>query len=261
MKYIYLIITSALLMVACGGSSDGDTTPAEPPVVIPPSTPSAPTAASLVFPEANSLCTEAKDLTGNIGDTDRTYTINFRWNGKLNTKYAITLKNEDAGTEITTPSTTATSLDITEIVPGANYSWEVTASKTGTTKTTPSGKKTFTAAGIAQVSFAPKPAVAVSPNRNEILASTTTSVNLQWTGSDENGDIKEYDIYFGESSAALTEIKTVAVGTNSETVTVISGTFYSWKIVTRDEVGNEASSKYKLLHKTKATLNCSLFNT
>jgi len=238
MKNIFLIITSALLIAACGGSSDGDTTPTPTPTP----TPTAPTAANLVFPEANSLCTEAKNLTGNLGDSNRTYTINFRWNGKAGTAYVVTLKNEDAGTEITSPSTTASSLDIKEIVPGANYSWLVTASKAGTTKTTASTKQIFTAAGIAQVSFAPKSAEAINPGRNTILSSTTTSVNLEWISSDQNNDIKEYDIYFGEASTTLAKIKTVAVGTNTETVTVASGTFYSWKIVTRDEVGNEASS-------------------
>jgi len=192
MKNIYLIIASVLLIIACGGSSDGDTTPVkQPPVVSPPS---APTAAILVFPEDKSLCTEAKDLTGNQGDTNRTYTINFRWNGKANTRYTVTLKNEDTDTEITTPSTTATSLDIKEIAPGANYSWLVTSSKAGVTNTTSTKKQTFIAAGIAQVSFAPNPAIAVSPKRNEILASTT-AIDLQWTGKDSDNNISGYDEY------------------------------------------------------------------
>lgn len=236
MKKIFLYIASCLVIAAC--SSDSDSPAPDPPV-----TP--PTAASLVFPENNSLCTEAKDLTGNPGDTNRTYTITFRWTGVVDNMYEVSLKNEVDGTtrnESVTATTTDIVLDIDNIIPGANYSWVVVASKNGTTETAESSEQTFTAAGIAEISFVPYAATPNNPGLNASLAPTTL-VTLDWTGKDDDNDIKEYDIYFGEDNPPATKIETTVDNTiTTKDVVVESNKLYFWQIVTRDEVGNESNS-------------------
>ncbi|TSE06934.1 MULTISPECIES: hypothetical protein [Aquimarina] len=239
MKKIFIYIFSSIVLVAC--SSDDNPAPQpEPPVVVSP-----PTAASLVFPENNSLCTEAKNLTGNPGEANRTYTISFRWTGVVDNIYEISLTNEADNTvrnESITATTTDVVLDIDGIIPGAKYNWQVVASKSGTTETAESNEQTFTAAGIAEISFAPNPATANNPKQNAALAATT-SVTLDWTGKDDDNDIREYDVYFGEDNPPATKIETTIDNTiTTKDVTVASNKLYFWRIITRDEAGNESSS-------------------
>jgi len=234
MKKIFLIITLVSLIVACGGG--GDDTPMPPPVdpVNPPA------AANLTFPANGEICAEAKDLTGNDGDNDRTYTVEFRWTGdattSTNVKYTLTLTNTDDNTSTnfeTTASSNNVTLDVTGIIPGGDYSWQVVASKDGISETTASGTQTFTAAGVAEVSFSPNTANPVNPNRNQVLSSTTTSVTLEWTGSDQNNDINEYDVYFGETNPPI-DMVTVPSTTTTRTVTTTANTIYYWRVITRD---------------------------
>ncbi len=250
MKKIFLIITLLALCGACSSGGGDDTPPPptggnpdpDPPVIDPPA------AASLVFPANGEVCAEAKNLTGNDGDTDRTYTVTFRWSGDASSsnsvKYTLNLTNTDDSTTRsfdTTVTTGNVSLDVPGIVPQGNYSWEVVASKSGTSETTTSSTRTFIAAGVAAVSFSPNTATPVNPSRNEVLPNTTTSVTLEWTGSDANNDIKEYDVYFGTTSPP-TDMTTVDKDVTTRTVTTTANTIYYWRVITRDEVGNTSSS-------------------
>ncbi|TXE11920.1 fibronectin type III domain-containing protein [Seonamhaeicola algicola] len=244
MKYIYiLLIVLVSISTSCSSGSGGGDDDAPPPVVIDP-----PAAANLVFPQNAEVCAEAKNLTGNTGDSDRTYTIAFKWTGDASSsnsvKYTLNLINDDDSTTRsfdTTVNTSDVSLDVDGIIPQGNYSWEVIASKTGTTETTSSNKQTFTAAGVAAVSFSPNAATPVNPSRNEVLPNTTTSVTLEWLGSDENDDIAEYDVYFGTTNPP-TDVITVSSDVNSRNVTTTANTIYYWRVITRDEVGNQSSS-------------------
>ncbi len=246
MKKIFLIIGLVSLTVACGGGGDDSPPPPvdpDPPVVVNP-----PAAANLTFPANGEVCAIAKNLTGNDGDTDRTYTIEFAWTGdattSTNVKYTLTLTNTDNNTsadfEVTASSSNVT-LDVTGIIPGGDYSWQVVASKDGTSETTASATQTFTAAGVAEVSFAPNTATPVNPSRNQVLASSTTSVTLEWTGSDQNNDIKEYDVYFGEANPP-TDMVTVDKDVTTRAVNTTANTIYYWRVITRDDVGNTSSS-------------------
>jgi len=239
MKKVLLYITSVFLLTACGGSSD-DSGP-----VSDPGQSGDIAAASLIFPENNSLCTEAKNLTGNPGDTNRTYTIGFIWSGKKGTTYEIVLKNE-ANDAVRNQSTEAIDdfvvLDVDKIIPGARYSWKIIASKSGTTTTAESTEQIFTAAGIGEISFVPSPATANNPKSNTSLP-PTTSVTLDWTGKDDDNDIKEYDVYFGEDNPPSTKIETITNSTvSTKEVTVASNKLYFWRIITRDAAQNESSS-------------------
>jgi len=238
-KIIYLYITFCVLLTSCGSDED-------PGVPVPIPVPIEVTAATLVFPENNSVCTEAKDLTGNLGDTNRTYTISFRWTGIVGDKYELSLENQ-ANNQIISKNISATNpnvvLDVDKIVPGANYTWKVISSKDGTTVTAESAEQNFTAAGIGAVSFVPQAATPNNPKQNGSLPSSTTMVTLDWAAADDDNDITAYDVYFGEDNppTALVETITDSAVTKKE-VTVSSNTLYFWRIITKDAAGNESSS-------------------
>ena len=68
---------------------------------------------------------------------------------------------------------------------------------------------------------------------------STSSVTLQWTGSDVDDDVAGYDIYIGNNSNP--PLFSSDLNTNELVVTVSSGIYY-WKVVTKDALGNTSDS-------------------
>ncbi|WP_242202128.1 hypothetical protein [Aestuariivivens insulae] len=226
MKKILIYTFLSLVLLNCSGGSDEEVKE----VVIP----KKPTAASLVFPEQNSECTEGTNITTNNS------TITFDWTAGSDTdSYELTLKNLVSG-EITKHSATNTEISI-ELFRATPYSWFVTSKSNSVTDTATSATWKFYNAGEGNVNYAPFPAAVVAPAHESSMASTTT-VTLEWSGSDVDNDIASYDVYFGttESPALLNSGITASSLVN---VSVTSGTAYYWYVVTNDEQGNSSTSE------------------
>ncbi|WP_242130571.1 hypothetical protein [Aestuariivivens marinum] len=196
--------------------------------------PKKPTAASLVFPEQNSECTEGTNVTSSES------TITFEWNAGNDTdSYVLTLKNLLSGVT-TTHNTNNTEISLT-LLRATPYSWFVTSKSNSVSDTAASATWKFYNAGEGLVSYAPFPAVAVSPTNGESIAATTT-VTLEWSGSDVDNDIAHYDVYFGEGET-LSLLADDETGTNVSNVSVESGKKYKWYVVTTDDLGNTSNSE------------------
>lgn len=223
-SYIYLIagIICFPCVFNCGGGGGDD------PIVIDP-----PGAASLIFPNENSECTEGSNFTSTESD------VTFDWSDATNTdSYQLYVKNLD--TQITTNySSTSSQLTLT-ILRGTPYSWYVVSKNTGT-KTAQSATWKFYNAGEAVTSYAPFPAEVMAPTMGTSLAASTSSVSLQWSGSDVDNDIVNYDVLFGTAS-----IPTNNMGSTTSTnfsVNVASGNTYYWRIITTDSQNNTSESE------------------
>ena len=68
----------------------------------------------------------------------------------------------------------------------------------------------------------------------------TSSVTLQWNGSDVDDDIIGYDVHFG--SAIEPPVYASDISVNQLSVSVMSGTIYYWNVVTKDAAGNTSES-------------------
>ena len=240
-KLIYLfILVSAITFVGCGGSGDNDDGPTTPPPTgggddDEPTIPD-PSAATLVFPEAESECT-----TGVISaENENLSTVTFEWNASANTdRYTVTVTNLNTGTAQFTNSDT-NSADIT-ISRGTPFSWFVTSRGNSTTATADSETFRFYNEGPGIENYAPFPAEAVSPGRGANLP-TTGPVSLEWSGSDIDDDITDYEVFFGTDASALESLGTTAE-TIIEDIVVRQGTVYFWQVVTNDEAGNSSTSE------------------
>jgi hypothetical protein len=191
-----------------------------------------PSKAILLFPENSSECVEGSILS------DTQSEVTFKWTASQNTDhYDLQLTN--LVSKISESYTTnATELPIT-IARGVPYSWWITSINGA--KTQESDIWSFYNAGDNTEYFIPFPAENIAPAPATLFPSTQSHVNLEWKGSDLDGDILEYDIYFGDSDPPAIYQEKYNETTLSN-IPLVAGKSYYWKILTRDSLGNESIS-------------------
>lgn len=227
MKKIYYVIITivSIVLQSCGGGGDG---PA-PVVVIP-----TPGAATLVFPVNNEECNTGESLSKTQSR------VNFQWvNGADVTSSEVFVKNLLTDTEVKASSISNQMLFT--ILKDTPYKWWVISKSTETTETSKSPEWKFYNSGDAITTYAPFPAELVAPTNGVTITSST--VTLDWDGSDVDGDITSYDVYFGTVNPPTTLLGNVTASTSKiENVAVSTATYY-WKVMTKDEAGNSSISE------------------
>ncbi len=221
-KYISLTPVF-LLLLACGGSDDGPTDPEPTP---------APSAATLVFPENNSECTEGTLLSDSESE------VVFRWNTAENAdSYTVNLRNLDTdGTQEINANTNELAIRLNR---GTPYSWSVVSLANGTTETAESAIWRFYNAGPGIENYSPFPADNPSPKSGASVNPGT--LTLQWTGNDLDNDIVSYEVFLDTNNPP-----TVSEGNTSATtleVEVVTGTILYWRVITTDAANNSSQSE------------------
>lgn len=231
-KRIFLVL-GAVFIASCGGSKGDDTPPPnggtddDPGTSIP-----NPSSATLIFPENNSECNEGAPID------ELESNVTFEWNASQNTdSYTITLTNLNNGADFDT-SVTTNEATIT-IARGTPYEWFVTSKANGTNTTAQSAKWRFFNEGPGIENFAPFPAEAIKPDRGATLNAST--ITLEWSATDVDNDIKDYEVFFGFENQELNSLGSVDI--SSIEVTVESGKTYEWRIKTNDQEGNSSTSE------------------
>ncbi|GGZ80203.1 hypothetical protein [Algibacter mikhailovii] len=227
-SFKYLAVALILSFYSSCSSSDDSPAPPDPPIEVTP-----PNAATLVFPQENSECTEGSNLTSTES------TILFNWNDADHaTSYKIYVKN------LETQTTANYSSDVSEksvtLLRGTPYSWYVVSENSGT-ETANSATWKFYNAGEAASSYAPFPAEIISPIYDQMFDAATVNVTLEWTGEDVDNDIKEFTILLGTDTNPSTEVGTT--NNNTLAVAVTSGNSYYWQVITTDEENNSSESQ------------------
>lgn len=234
MKYFtiktnFLPLLACTILLSCGGGSGSD----EPDIPDTPETVTPPGISTLIFPDNNEECTEGEILN------DTQSTVIFQWNASTNTSsYEINLTNLNTNSLARIISNT-NSAPIT-LLRGTPYEWFVISKGTGTTEIAQSASWRFYNAGEGILNYAPFPAVALTPQRGSSLSSSG-NLTLEWSGSDVDDDIMEYEIFFDTVSPPATSIG-VTVESNI-TTQVVAATTYYWRVVTKDSSNNTSSSE------------------
>ena len=195
----------------------------------------APAAATLLAPTSNEVCATGTVLSDSITR------IKFSWTAATDAEsYDITIKNLLTGTSLTQNATT-NSIELA-VKRNTPFSWFVTSKTTKTTKTTDSDIWKFYTTGPVQIFYTPFPAEAVSPTIGQQI--TGNKVTLRWKGADVDNDISGYDVYFGTAAnPPVIQTKLPATISSVEDITVVAGTKYFWRVVTKDAKGNSSSSE------------------
>ncbi|NNF18691.1 MAG: hypothetical protein HKN61_02850 [Flavobacteriaceae bacterium] len=226
-NWYYIVMFAGILWSCSGGDSGGNPPPPPAPTVPDPS------AATLVFPDNNTECNEGEILNENQSR------VTFRWNNAQNSDtYEVNLRELNSGNTSNFNSNT-NSADIT-ITRGAPYEWFVVSRANGTAATANSATWKFYNEGPGITNYAPFPAEAVNPARGANI-DATSSVSLEWSGSDVDNDIVSYDVFFGTDPDPVTLQENTTETTL--TVDISTDTVYYWKVVTNDSAGNSSSSE------------------
>ncbi|HUH48189.1 MAG TPA: hypothetical protein VLZ54_13600 [Arenibacter sp.] len=191
-----------------------------------------PTKAVLVFPENVSECVEGNILS------DTQSEVTFQWTASKNTDHYVLELTDLISKNTQTFTTKATELPIT-IARGTPYSWLITA--INGSKAQESDIWSFYNAGKSTEYFIPFPAENIAPVPATVIPSNQSTVTLEWRGNDLDGDILEYDIYFGDTDPPNIYQEKYKQTTLPD-IPLTTGKRFYWKIVTRDSLRNESSS-------------------
>lgn len=199
-----------------------------------PDIPGNPTAVTLIFPYENSLC----NIGTNVTETEST--VLFEWVvGEYTDEFELNVRNLTTGSASTyQTSNTGYSVVLNRATP---YAWYVISKSISVADTAHSVTWKFYNAGVAIESYAPFPAEILSPGMATIISAPTGVVTLDWNGSDVDGDITGYDVYFGTTTPPGMFESDLMESILSD-VSVTSGTIYFWSVITKDAKGNTSDS-------------------
>ena len=222
-QQLSILLILFVLIIGCGGSDNGPSEPEPKPN---------PSAATLIFPENNSECTEGTVLS----DTEST--VNFQWNSAENTD-SYTLKLTNLDTNIAQQLNSNTNELSVRLNRGTPYAWSVVSKANGTAATSESSTWRFYNAGPGIENYSPFPADNPTPNSGASVNAGT--ISLSWEGSDLDNDIVSYEVILDTNSLPTT----VAGSTTEATldVDVVAGNTYFWRVVTYDAANNSSISE------------------
>lgn len=220
MKFKVLIITFSFFILM--GCQKGEKASPQPEKAI------------LTFPVDNTICLEGKI----ISNTESL--INFTWNSSNNTDaYEFSLKNLITGISVIKLVNT-TNIEIS-LLRNTPYSWFVSSISTKNAFVAKSDAWKFYNSGPGLISYSPFPAEIISPKKSEVVQPISGNINLEWKGSDVDGDILNYDVYLGTSNTPIILSSKLTTSSLSN-VAVKENTNYFWKVITRDSKGNLSDS-------------------
>lgn len=174
-----------------------------------------PTAATLLFPENNTVCNEG--ITVSDTETD----VLFEWEEASNaSSYVLQIINLNEGTS---RNISSVSTDYTiRILRGTPYSWSVTSFVSGSNDIAKSAIWQFYNTGLPGESHPPFPVEVISPQADSSV--DEGSIALQWEASDIDNDIISYSIFLDTINPPQAEVGNTS-NTNLE-VAVSSGLVY-----------------------------------
>jgi len=222
-QYIIVAFISVFLQ-SCGGGGDGP----DPVVVTPPS------AASLVFPANNEECNTGTSVS--ISQS----VVNFEWTVGANASSSEIVVKNLLTNAVSKTTSTSNQKEIT-ILKNTPYKWWVISKSTESTETAKSAEWKFYNSGDAVITYAPFPAELVGPTNGSTVTTATTT--LEWEGSDVDGDITSYDVYFGTVNPPNTLLENVVAPTKKIENVEVSSNIYYWKVITKDGEGNSSTSQ------------------
>ena len=223
MKKIKLLFGGFILLLS--SCAPEDPIPVEPGI------------ASLLSPANNETCLDGVSLN------DTQSNVSFSWSAATDAvSYEVVVSNLlTQSSQSYTAETNQTTIALAKAEP---YSWLVKSIGEPDTNAAESESWKFYLAGDAVINYAPFPAELITPRSGaNVTPDINSLVTLNWTCSDVDDDLINYEIYLDQTDATIL-IETIdyqAQETSLEVEVENSATYY-WKIIANDANGNRSSS-------------------
>jgi hypothetical protein len=193
--------------------------------------PDTPGKAVLTEPAKNTECTPVQTSNGNSN------VVRFRWQPADYTEI-YELRVTDLITNTVQTKSTSKTTETLPLQKGRPFSWTVVSKNGQTTDRVSSETWSFYNPG-ARTEHVPFPAEIIAPKPGStVVKDINNEITLQWSGADIDNDIEGYEIYFSTETPPNVLIANPDVNVTSQKVSVVSGTVYYWKVVTKDAEGN-----------------------
>ena len=216
-QYLYLIITSlSFIMNSCGGSDSVDE-----------NTP--PTVPNQIFPLDNEICIENR--------------VVFQWEKSTDAEgdlisYYIEVSEEDSFENLSKSETSFSQSIIIPLETGKAYFWRVKATDHNAAESNYSSVMQFVTEGEATTNHVPFPPILLSPANNTEVEGTSITIN--WTASDVDGDALSFDVYMDTTENPDTLVSENQTTTSFTKTELTVSTKYYIKVVVKDD--KDASS-------------------
>ena len=203
-----------------------------------------PTAVVLNSPNNNENCN-----TG-ISISNSQASVEFSWfEGSGVSSYSLTITNLLTQAQINRSGITETSISI-DLNKGSAYEWYVTSNSDKYPNDKPESETwRFYLKGNGELNSAPFPADLLSPKSGEVITLVSGMFEMQWAGSDPDGDDISYNLYIDKmlnlNSEALQLITNLEESTKQ--VELEANNIYYWKVNTFDSNGNSTYSQVRSL--------------
>lgn len=223
-RYLYLAISLSLslLMSSCGG---GDDEPGGNPE--PEETNTAPTTPNQVFPLNNTICLDNNVL--------------FQWNKSTDAEnnaitYRIEVSENSSFIPLSRSETSFSESRIISLLKGKAYYWRIKAIDNRLAESTFSPVMQFVTEGEGTTNHVPFAPALLSPESDSEV--TGTSVVINWTASDVDGDPLTFDVYLDNKENPETIVSENQTETSYTADNLSAATTYYVKVVVKDDKGS-----------------------
>ena len=223
--FVFSIFAFFIIFLSCSGSSD----------------PKPPTQVTLSLPANNQNCNSGTPISSTQSS------VEFSWNeGSGATTYSLNIKNLQTNAEIIRSGITSntTSVDLNK---GFAYEWYVTSVSEDYPDDQPiSSKWRFYLKNDGEQNSAPFPAELINPKSGEVIELTTGVFEMQWSGTDPDGDDLTYTLYVDKIDGKQTTPQDFNnIMSTSKQVQLDTNSIYYWRVKSHDSNGNSTYSQIR----------------
>lgn len=203
--------------------------------------PTAPTATTLSLPNNNENCNTGTSISNTQAS------VEFSWNQASSaSSYSLSIRNMQTNAEISRAGITTNSISV-DLNKGYAYEWYVTSISDDFPSDRPTSPTwRFYLQGNGEANSAPFPAELLSPQPGEAVTLVAGTFEIQWAGSDPDGDALTYTLYVDKIDGKQTAPGDFSNLTDtSKQVELELNSVYYWRINTHDANGNSTFSQVK----------------
>ena len=223
--FVFSLFAFFTIFLSCSGNSD----------------PIPPSQVNLSLPVNNENCSSGTSISSTQSS------VEFSWSDVSGvTTYSLNIKNLQTNAEIIRSGITSNSISV-DLNKGYAYEWYVTSVSEDYPDDQPiSSKWRFYLKNDGEQNSAPFPAELINPKSGEVIELTAGIFEMQWSGTDPDGDDLTYTLYVDKIDGKQTTPQDFNnIMSTSKQVQLDTNSIYYWRVKSHDSNGNSTYSQIR----------------